>query len=360
MRFGNFELHNIAELLEGDGRAVMPDFGDGNAAGAHATDAAWNAEDGEGRWITRIPNEVRMRLNVSARKNALQATGAEIRFNHGSGPVRLTIKTAQAPSLIEIYNGDFARSWQVVGTDATTFEITPPANIDDLARVARDRGLPFDARLCRVLLPWRPPCRIIALEGDVSPPRAEQLPRRRLLAYGSSITHGNMTLRPSGMWAFRLAQRLGIDLVNLGFGGGAHLESAIADHIAARQDWDLMTAELGINLVNGIGAAEFARRVDDFLGRIVSALRGRSLFVIDMFAYYHDFAADRGASREFRTVVADAVRRIDLPNVRHVSGLDLLSRPEHLSADLLHPAPAGMEEIAAKLAGIIGGAEIQL
>ena len=32
---------------------------------------------------------------------------------------------------------------------------------------------------------------------------------------------------------------LGYDLLNLGFGGSCHAETAMADHIAGRDDWDL-------------------------------------------------------------------------------------------------------------------------
>ena len=74
---------------------------------------------------------------------------------------------------------------------------------------------------------------------------------------------------PSG-WA----QLLGVDLINLGFGGGACLEPEIADYIAGRQDWDFASLELGINLLRQVEPEEFARRVDYFVERIEHMVDG--------------------------------------------------------------------------------------
>src|SRR5690606_33281884 len=108
---------------------------------------------------------------------------------------------------------------------------------------------PFDARLTRVILPWQPPLRLHQPPvGDFEPPRREQLPRLRMLSYGSSITQGNGAITASGTYASRVSQLLGVDFINLGFGGGAHLEREMADYIASRTDWDLATLEMGINM----------------------------------------------------------------------------------------------------------------
>ncbi|GAB1483632.1 hypothetical protein MASR2M78_24480 [Treponema sp.] len=353
MYLGNFELYNIAELLHGSGLSVLQANAKAAIAAGQLSEAVWADEDDEGRWLSRLPEMLRTKLNAHAQVNALQTTGAEIRFTHLSGPVHLSLKTAQAPSILEVYYGPFFSSWHAVGTSATQLEILPPANLDELARISTERGLPFDAHLCRILLPWRPPCHLIALEGDVVPPREDQVPKNRYLAYGSSITHGNHGMRPSGNWAFRLAQLLGVDLINLGFGAGAYLESEIADYIASREDWDYMTAEFGINLIEHLPLEQFAHRVDDFLSRLVPSLSGRKLFVIDMFGHFRDFRTEMENAPAYRAIVESAVRQLAHPNIIHVRGLELLSSPEHLTADLLHPSPAGMEEIARNLSPVI-------
>jgi len=340
------ELHNVHELLAGDGPSVI---GAGTLAALREQgadpDAVWGAEDGEGLWFTRIPNELRLRLNVAAQLNALQSTGAELRFNLHGPEARLALKCQQAPVVVEVYQGSFLMSWHWIGRQRTEVVIRPPAKLGLLAQLSAARRLPFDARLTRVLLPWRPPARLLDFAADCTPPRREQTPRRRYLAYGSSITHGNASVRPSGMYAHRVAQLLGADLINLGLGGGAHLEPAMADYIAGRQDWDFASLELGINLLRRVGPEQFARLVDYFVERIATAHPDRWIFCIDLFTVEEDLCGQPQAE-EFRRIVRDKVAALGLPRLVHVSGTELLVSVHGLTVDLVHPSPFGMEEIA--------------
>ncbi len=57
------------------------------------------------------------------------------------------------------------------------------------------------------------------MKGKVEPPRSGDLPEKTYLAYGSSITHGSLGLIQPDSYAFRIAQQLGTDYLNLGFAG---------------------------------------------------------------------------------------------------------------------------------------------
>ena len=63
MRFGNLEIHNVAELLEGDGSVITP----ASSLAAFAADQSslepYSAADAEGLWCTRIPDALRLSLN---------------------------------------------------------------------------------------------------------------------------------------------------------------------------------------------------------------------------------------------------------------------------------------------------------
>ena len=322
MIYANAELHNVCELLAGSGPEVLSPAARAWLRGlADDGAAAWEAADAEGLWLARIPNDLRLKLNPAAQVNALQATGCEVRFNLRGDRAKLVLKSMHQPSLVEVHQGCFLCSWHTVGVEATEITIRHPA-------------------------------RLIALEGDLAPPRPEQTPPRRHLAYGSSITHGASSMRPTGTYAHRTAELLGVDLINLGFGGGAHLEREIADHIAGRTDWDIATLELGINLIGGIGAGEFARRVDYFVGAVAEAHPDKWIFCIDLFTCARDYECD-GKIAEFRGAVREKVRRMGMPRLVHAPGDELLTSPAGLTADLVHPSPVGMEEIAANLAALI-------
>jgi len=349
------ELYNVAETLAGDARQVLDAQALAHLEANSPLDyAGYLQEPAEGLWLTRVPDGLRRRLNVSAYLNALQATGCEIRFNLLGGEAVITLQNTLRPAIVEVYQGAFLASWQVVDTVPTTLRIAPPGNLPLLEQITKTSRLPYDARLTRVLLPWRPPVRLISIEGHCEPPRPEQAPARRLLCYGSSITHGNTSVRPSATYASRLAQRLKADLVNLGFGGGAHLEPEMADYIASRDDWDAATLEMGINMLASFSVEEFAARVEYFVSTV--AQKGKPIFCIDLYTCQWDAetgteAADKLAA--FRKVVSQAVARLNKPHVVHVAGRRMLPSLGYLTTDLVHPSPAGMEEIAANLAQTI-------
>jgi len=353
MRYGNAEIYNVHELLEGDGLSVLTE-GTRNALKAEGgdPDAVWGAENGEGLWFCRIPNELRLKLNTSAQLNAIQATGAELRFNLKGERARIVLKCHQAPVVVEVYQGSFYVGWHMVGREATEIQVGLPANIDLLDEVARREAMPFDARLTRVLLPWRPPSRLLAFEAECEPPRPEQTPQKKYLAYGSSITHGNASVRPSAMYAHRTSQLLGVDLINLGFGGGAHLERDIADYIAGRTDWSFASLELGINVLRRIEVDDFERRVDYFVERIATAHPDKWIFCMDLFTVQEDLEGERKVE-DFRRVVREKVASLGLPRLVHVPGNEMLTSVHGLAVDLVHPSPFGMEEIARNLSAVM-------
>jgi hypothetical protein len=348
---GNVELYNIAETLTGDLQTVLPPAAWEWLGANPDGERSWRKEEAQGQWLCRLPQTLRTRLNGLAQLSSLCASGGEIRGNLKSPQATLRLRSYQRPSIIQVYQGDFLVSWHVIGTQPTEVVIQPPESLDTLRQISRQRNLPFDAGLTRVMLPWDPPVRLLSIDGDFELPRAGQTPRRKYLAYGSSITHGAVAVVPSGTYAQRTAQLLGVDLLNLGFGGGAQLEPEMADHIASRHDWDFASLEMGVNIPD-VGDAEFARRVDGFVDRIVKAHPDKWLFCIDVFTHRLDVSgSDHFAG--YRRIVRDKVRAVNRPNVVYVPGELMLASAQGLTADLVHPSPFGMEEIARNLSNLM-------
>ena len=226
MTYKGIELHNAAELIDA-GQII-------------------DADDVAGHIMSRLPDTLRLKLNEGAQNSALQAAGCEMRFRIESKAAKIKLRSLTGPSIAEIYQGCFPVSWHVVETEPTAISVSLPDNIGYLERLSKERGYPFDAGLTRLMLPHRPSCVLMDIEGDLTGPRRGQVPAVRYLTYGSSITHGASAVRPSGTYAMLTARSVGADLVNLGLGGGAHLEGDIADYIASRTDWDLASLEMGI------------------------------------------------------------------------------------------------------------------
>jgi len=322
----NVELYNVAELLP--------------------------TENNVGKYMSRIPNKLRVTLNPAAETNALCAAGSEIRFNIEDKSVKITL-ASDGFGMAEIFQGNFHVSWQTINAKPTEITVSLPDNLSFLDKVTKEKDLPFDPHLTRIILPIYSPIRFIGVEGKTSLPRKYQTPETKYLAYGSSITHGASALRPTGSYAMRTAQRLGVDLVNLGFGGGAHCENQIADYIAEREDWDFASLEMGINMVGDFSTGEFTKRAEYLVERIVKAHPNKWVFAMDLFTFAADYDPASEKQNEFRQVVKNAVKKLDMPKLVYVDGRKMLKTTSGLTFDLVHPAPAGMEEIASNLSNLM-------
>jgi hypothetical protein len=189
----------------------------------------------------------------------------------------------------------------------------------------------------------------------VRPPEPDEVPRRRYLAYGTSITQGFDCSAPYLSYAGRTAMLLDADLVNLGVGGACQCEAAFADYIARRTDWDVATLELSVNM-EGFELQEFRRRVGYMVDTVAGADTRRPVVCMTLFPYYRDLGVEdprtpSGCRPEaFREALRDAVAACPHPNVQVLEGPALLKDIRGLGADLLHPSDAGMIEIAGRLA----------
>ncbi len=305
--------------------------------------------------LVRIPDKLRTTLNESAKSAALSAAGCEIRFNLKSETGKIILKLKDEPGVFfpvaEVYQGAFKLASYSIGAEATEIPIAFPQNIELLDKISKEKNLPFDSRLFRIILPYSVAIEIPKIEGGFSPPAQEQTPQTKYLAYGSSITHGATALRPTGSYAMRTAQLLKVDLINLGFGGGAHCESQMADYIAERNDWDFATLELGINMVGGFETDEFKKRIEYFIEKIATAHPDKWIFCIDLFTFALDFDPASTKQNEFRKIVKETVEKLNMPKVVYLDGREILRNVSGLMAgDLVHPSPEGMEEMAGNLA----------
>ncbi|MFH0797244.1 MAG: GDSL-type esterase/lipase family protein [Candidatus Omnitrophota bacterium] len=324
------ELYNVAELIE---------------------------ENGSGRLFSRIPNRLRLSLNESARIQALTLAGSEIRFNLNGAKATIVLKTeGEGWGIAEVFQGPFQVGWHYITSQPTEITVSLPDNLETLEKANKKDGYLFDPRLTRIVLPHLVPVRLIDInvrDGSIVPPRAGQTPSQRYLAYGSSITHGASAVRPTGTYAKRTAELLGVDLISLGFGGGAHGESQMADYIAGRKDWDFASLELGINMVGSFEVAEFRDRVVYFINRISEAYPEKWLFCIDLFTFYADLDEGSKTQKFFRKVVREAVKKVNNPKVVHIDGRKILPGFSGLCVDLVHPSSSGMEQMALNLSRFI-------
>jgi len=352
MILGNIDLYNVHELVRGRMTDLLRDDTIEQLKEVLPRLIPWLDSDmSDGQCFDRIPDALRRTLNPLADYNGLATPGAEMRFNLGSPEATITLQSA-GPQVVEVYQGCFSMSWHAVGIEPVAIPVLRPDSVglDQMRQLTADHDLPFDPDLTRVIL-TREVGRLIDAQGEFALPRPEQTPAKTCLFYGSSITHGAASVRPTGSYAMRTAQRLGVECLNMGFGGGAHLEPQMADYLAERDDWDFASLELGINILS-IENDDFARRVDYFVTRLAQAHPDKWIFCVDVFTSCNDLDNQAKVSA-FRDIVRAQVEKLNMTRLVHISGRDLLTSWDGLTVDLVHPSPSGMEQMADHLAAIM-------
>lgn len=324
------ELHNVEALVEVPGRP--------------------------GLLLQRVPEEVREGLLEEAQRQVRRAAMAEIRFVAEGDAAEVTLASFGEPSRIQIYYGDYWVEERTIGELAETLTLG-----------ARPPGFQFET-------PWRESVprpsfgnvwRIVAHGGEVHlvglsgasrrPPRPDEKPALRYLAYGTSITYGGAS--PEATYVAHAAWRLGLDPINLGMSGAAFCEPAIAAHIAGRQDWDIATLCLSVNMLNrGVTADDFADRAGAMVRKIAAAHPGKPIACIGLFPGFADLGwtwpgrVVPSTSDAYREALKEVAHTSGYANVSYIDGRELLDDWRGLTHDLLHPSPMGMARIGENLA----------
>ncbi|QMU77363.1 lipase [Streptacidiphilus sp. PB12-B1b] len=120
-----------------------------------------------------------------------------------------------------------------------------------------------------IWLPHQEITELVALRTDAPVEAAPDRGRRVWLHHGSSISQGAAAESPSTTWPALAAALGGVELTNLGLGGGALLDPFTA-RVMRDTPADLISVKIGINLVNAdlMRLRAFAPAVHGFLDTI--------------------------------------------------------------------------------------------
>ncbi len=329
MIFQNAEFHNVAELIE-------------------------DTEQG-GYRILRIPKDLVGKLNQNAQGSAYFTCGCELRFNLNSEEAVIYLRRDKgSPDIMpygiaEVWQGDHQGRYQLspqpVGQDKTAIRIRKQKDEDLLLLSEQEHPL-FDPKLYRVFIPYDWGHAIYGIEGDISLPEKAQVPKKTLLCYGSSITHGGGVSAPTASYAHLLSTKLSMDLRNLGMAGAAHMDEAMADYIC-QEAWDMATLELGINVLHW-DLNEFEKKARHFITKIAQTHPDKPIFCISLFTSCADLNKTEQV-KEMRNIIKQLVTELSLPKLHYIDGSKCLTSLNGLSSDALHPSNIGMAEIAEKL-----------
>jgi len=320
---------------------------------AETVPAEW-ADDGDR--LCRVPATVGEGLNEMARDRVRHATGDELRFvPESDGEIEVTLSAAQAGQ-VRIFWGAF-QPWAPteIGPEPETLTLRVPDRVSELT-VSHGTGR-FDPRVCRICFERTPAVAVHDVAGDCRPPREDELPDHRYLAYGTSITEGAAASAAHTDYVTHVARNCGFDALNFGSSGSAYCEAVMAEYIASRDDWDLATLALSVNMANtgGFAPETFHERAETFVNTVAGGQPDKPVVCITLWPYFDDFTESGDA--DHATAYRDALRSIvdESPhdNLTLVEGPDLLEI-SGLGSDLLHPGDHGMKAIGDGLSERLG------
>ena len=125
----------------------------------------------------------------------------------------------------------------------------PGQIVDGESETLNFRNLPPELKDIEI---WFPASTSSALESlsanaEILPP--SPISKKKWVHYGSSISQCGETSSPSSIWAVNAAERLGLDIFNLGLAGQCQLDGFVARTIAEIPT-DFISLKLGINILN--------------------------------------------------------------------------------------------------------------
>ncbi|MFD8489756.1 GDSL-type esterase/lipase family protein [Streptomyces sp. NPDC059712] len=150
-----------------------------------------------------------------------------------------------------LVDGRPAGRGSVAGGNTLTIDMTAgTAGLESgPAGTLRFTDLPRGSKDIEIWLPHNETTELVALRTNAPVAAAPDPGRRVWLHHGSSISHGSDAASPTTTWSALAASLGGVELVNLGLGGGALLDPFTA---RAMRDTpaDLISVKIGINVVN--------------------------------------------------------------------------------------------------------------
>lgn len=340
MLYKNIEIYNIEELI-------------------------YN-QDGSVSWL-RIPKNVydSPEIGEQGRNMARNSTGVELRFVIKGEKVILRL-SAEATGRFHIYRGGVQGGWydhevdKNIGSEPTDFIIERSQSPKRVKIINDKSGYDWDSEVIRVIFD-QGFIRLHDVIGDVEPPASSQCPRKTILCYGSSITHGSNALDMSHSWASLLAHHLNMDVRNLGMAGSCAMEPEFAEYIATegeKENWNVAILELGINVLDW-DEEKILSRAGNMIGATAGRNPDKPVFVISPFYYGGEKLDNDTGGVKWRRLLERIVNELNYSNVKYINGMDILDNISYMSADEVHPNIYGVIKIFEELYSIISESGVQ-
>ncbi len=312
--------------------------------------------------LYRMPVAVLDNIRPAGAEKYIKTAGNEIRFVMQGEHASVTLDLGETRGVCEIYLGDFLLRVQPLGVGEQLVQITKPELLDYYKKYKQAHNQEFvgyNLNVVRLVI-RAATLSLVKLCDEIEPVTSEHLPKLKYVAYGTSITQGEHSSAPRLNYPRLVARTIGAQVINLGVGGQAHCEPAIAQYMANELDWDFATCCISVNMLQqGVTVAAFRERVFKFLEILVSSHPTKPVFCISVLPFFSDLdmpedGRARATATEYRDTLNEVVKELSsVGEIYYLHGPDILTDVAGLTCDFLHPNDFGFMEIAKNLSAAI-------
>lgn len=268
-----------------------------------------------------------------------RAIGSELRFKTDAKFFDITFLSNKEDCHIYVFYGDYMdKSYILKEGVLSTLHIEIPEkiylNYDQLPKKN------FNPRVIRIVIGYPGYVSFLGINtfgNPIETPNEEDLPNKRLLLYGSSISHGSEALEYINSYAFILSRMLGVDVINKSIPGSCQAEFQMADYLSQIQ-CDAAFIEFGVNVLKLYDLDQYQKHFNYLVSKI--KVKKYLTSVLDNGNLLHPDSVECKHLREFREYAKTC------KDVFYIKEEELLPEFSSLTADLLHPSDYGQLLIA--------------
>ena len=273
-------------------------------------------------------------------------TGCELRFVAKSADVYLSAE--EFDGTVEVYRGDFfCRVERLQAGVIKKIELREnPIDVYNPAHNGR-----FSPSVWRIIFDHD--CRImlhdVQSEGEIRPPVEGETPNKKIIAYGSSITHSACAQLFTNSYIYNVGKKLGADVLCKGMGGSCLIHEQVIEYLP-QETWDVAILELGINMIDLFPVEVFETRARRLIAKMLAC--GKPVVLISNFTSYRSLPADSlyQVNEAYVSTLEKLYKELKTENLYYIKGTDILTDWEYLTSDLIHPSPYGHMEMGRKIA----------
>ena len=276
-------------------------------------------------------------------------TGCELRFVGDSADIYLSAE--EFDGTVEIYRGDFfCRVERLQAGVITKIELRQNS-IDEKNPPKSGR---FSSNVWRVIFDHdlQVVLHDVQSETGVRPPLAEEVPQKKMLAYGSSITHSAGAQLFTNSYIYTVAKTLGVDVLCKGMGGSCHIHEKVVEYLP-NEEWDLAVLELGINMIDIFPVEVFEERARGLITKMLAY--GKPVVLISNFTSYRSMPTDTlyQVNKDYIATLEKLYKELKTDKLHYIKGENIVTEWDYLTSDLIHPSPYGHGQMGRKIAKII-------